>query len=62
MLESELFESLEGTTDGAFSVSQQGEILSWNGRPNGCLGLPLPRFLATAATRYCADGMLLGLK
>ena len=30
MLESELFAFLEGTTDAAFSVSEQGEILSWN--------------------------------
>ena len=30
MLESELFAFLEGTTDAAFTVSEQGEILSWN--------------------------------
>ena len=30
MLESELFAFLEGTTDAAFSVNEQGEILSWN--------------------------------
>jgi len=30
MLESELFAFLEGTTDAAFSVSDQGEIVSWN--------------------------------
>jgi PAS domain S-box-containing protein len=30
MLENELFEFLEGTTDAAFSVTQEGEILSWN--------------------------------
>ena len=30
MLENELFDFLEGTTDAAFSVSEQGEILSWN--------------------------------
>jgi PAS domain S-box-containing protein len=30
MLESELFAFLEGTSDAAFSVSEQGEILSWN--------------------------------
>jgi PAS domain S-box-containing protein len=30
MLENELFEFLEGTTDAAFSVNQLGEILSWN--------------------------------
>ncbi len=31
MLESELFAFLEGTTDAAFSVSEQGEIRFWNG-------------------------------
>ena len=31
MLENELFAFLEGTTDAAFSVSEQGKILSWNG-------------------------------
>ena len=30
MLENELFDFLEGTTDAAFSVNEQGEILSWN--------------------------------
>ncbi len=30
MLENELFEFLEGTTDAAFSVNRAGEILSWN--------------------------------
>ena len=30
MLENELFTFLEGTTDAAFSVNEQGEILSWN--------------------------------
>jgi len=30
MLESELFALLEGTTDAAFSVTEEGEILSWN--------------------------------
>ena len=30
MLENELFAFLEGTTDAAFSVNEQGEILSWN--------------------------------
>jgi PAS domain S-box-containing protein len=29
MLENELFEFLEGATDGAFSLCQQGEILAW---------------------------------
>ena len=30
MLDCELFDLLEGTTDAAFSVTRQGEILSWN--------------------------------
>jgi len=30
MLETELFEFLEGATDGSFNLCQQGEILSWN--------------------------------
>jgi PAS domain-containing protein len=30
MLESELFTLLEGTTDAAFTVTDEGEILSWN--------------------------------
>jgi PAS domain S-box-containing protein len=38
MLESELFAFLEGTTDAAFSVSEQGEILSWNGAARRLFG------------------------
>jgi PAS domain S-box-containing protein len=38
MLESELFAFLEGTTDAAFSVNEQGEILSWNGAAERLLG------------------------
>jgi PAS domain S-box-containing protein len=38
MLENELFTFLEGTTDAAFSVSQQGEILSWNGASERLFG------------------------
>lgn len=30
MLESELFQLLEGTADAAFAVTEEGEILSWN--------------------------------
>jgi PAS domain S-box-containing protein len=30
MLESELFALLQGTTDAAFSVTEEGEIMSWN--------------------------------
>ena len=59
MLENELFAFLEGTTDAAFSVNQQGEILSWNWRPNGCLGIPLPRSWAKAVRRYCTAAVFL---
>ena len=38
MLESELFAFLEGTTDAAFSVSEHGEILSWNGAARRLFG------------------------
>jgi PAS domain S-box-containing protein len=38
MLESELFAFLEGTTDAAFTVSEQGEILSWNGAAKRLFG------------------------
>ena len=60
MLENELFEFLEGTTDAAFSVNQQGEILSWNrAAGGGCLGIPLPRSLAKAVSRFCRAGVFL---
>ena len=38
MLESELFAFLEGTTDAAFSVTDQGEIVSWNGAAERLFG------------------------
>jgi len=38
MLESELFAFLEGTTDAAFTVSEQGKILSWNGAARRLFG------------------------
>jgi len=38
MLESELFAFLEWTTDAAFSVSEQGKILSWNGAARRLFG------------------------
>src|SRR5450759_812672 len=38
MLDNELFTFLEGTTDAAFSVNQQGEILSWNGASERLFG------------------------
>ena len=62
MLESELFAFLEGTTDAAFSVSEQGEIRSWNGAAQRLFGYPFPRFLARAVSRYCTDGEFSGQK
>jgi PAS domain S-box-containing protein len=40
MLESELFALLEGTTDAAFSVTEEGEILSWNKAAERLFGHP----------------------
>jgi PAS domain S-box-containing protein len=38
MLESELFALLEGTTDAAYTVTQDGEICSWNAAAERLLG------------------------
>ena len=40
MLETELFAFLEGTSDAAFTVSEQGKILSWNGAARRLFGYP----------------------
>lgn len=40
MLENELFALLEGTTDAAFSVTEEGEILSWNKAAEKLFGHP----------------------
>lgn len=40
MLESELFALLEGTTDAAFAVTEEGEILSWNKGAEKLFGYP----------------------
>ena len=40
MLESELFTLLEGTTDAAFTVTEEGEILSWNKSAEKLFGYP----------------------
>lgn len=40
MLENELFALLEGTTDAAFSVTEEGEIMSWNKAAEKLLGYP----------------------
>lgn len=38
MLERELFDLLEGTSDAAFSVSEEGEIFSWNAAAESLFG------------------------
>lgn len=40
MLESELFDLLEHTTDAAFSLDESGEIVSWNGAAEKLFGYP----------------------
>ena len=40
MLEGELFALLEGTTDAAFTVTEEGEILSWNKGAEKLFGYP----------------------
>lgn len=40
MLESELFALLEGTADAAFTVTEEGEILSWNRGAEKLFGYP----------------------
>lgn len=45
MLESELFQLLEGTTDAAFVVTEQGEICSWNRAAEKLFGYPASQVL-----------------
>src|SRR5262249_18074170 len=40
MLEQELFDLLEGTSDAAFTVNEQGEICSWNKGAEKLFGYP----------------------
>ena len=51
MLESELFTLLQGTTDAAFSVTEEGEILSWNKAAEKLLGYSA----AEAVHKTCYD-------
>jgi len=41
MLERQLAELLEGTTDAAFTVDLQGEIRTWNKATEGLFVIPL---------------------
>ena len=51
MLESELFALLRGTTDAAFAVTEEGEILSWNKAAEKLLGYSA----ADAIHKTCYD-------
>ncbi len=51
MLESELFTLLRGTTDAAFCVTEEGEILSWNKAAEKLLGYSA----AEAVHKTCYD-------
>ena len=45
MLETELFELLEQTADAAYTVSEDGEICSWNGAAQRLFGYPASEVL-----------------
>lgn len=66
MLEQELFDLLEGTSDAAFSVTDQGEICSWNKAAEKLFGYPRAEALhktcynllqgrETLGTRVCGE-------
>lgn len=67
MLEQELFDLLEGTSDAVFSVTDQGEICSWNKAAEQLFGYPCGEALhktcynllqgrETLGTRVCGEG------
>jgi PAS domain S-box-containing protein len=60
MLESELFAFLEGTTDAAFSVSEHGEILSWNGAAERLFGYPASEVLGKSCFQILHGRGVLG--
>lgn len=45
MLENEIFQLLEGTADAAFTVTEEGEILSWNKAAEKLFGHPAAKVL-----------------
>jgi len=53
MLEIELFNLLEGTSDAAFAVTDQGEICSWNKAAEKLFGYT-PRKLSTRPAQVSA--------
>ncbi len=67
MLENELFDFLKATADAAFSVNEQGEILSWNTAAERLFGYARPEVLGKSCyqilqgrgvlgTRVCHEG------
>jgi len=56
MLESELFALLDGTTDAAFTVTEEGKILSWNKGAEKLFGYP-----STAAVHKTCYDILEGI-
>lgn len=50
MLESELFALLQRTTDAAFSVTEEGEIVSWNKAAERLFGYSFAGLFWSAAT------------
>ena len=62
MLENELFAFLEGTTDAAFSVNQQGEILSWNVAAQRLFGYSSSEVLGKSCSQILHGRGVLGTK
>ena len=56
MLEQELFELLEGSADAAFTVTEQGEICSWNNAAERIFGFRKDRLSRNAAKVFCRVG------
>ena len=62
MLENELFTLLEGTTDAAFTVNEQGEILSWNGAAERLFGYSSSEALGKSCSQLLRGRGVLGTK
>jgi PAS domain S-box-containing protein len=62
MLESELFAFLEGTADAAFTVSEQGKILSWNGAARRLFGYSSSEVLGKSCFQILHGRGVLGTK
>ncbi len=58
MLDQELFDLLEGTSDAAFTVTDQGEICSWNKPQKDYLVTARPRFSRRVTKDFCRGAEL----